>query len=162
MLVITAGSSASKRDLTADTIRDLGTPGVLVHGVNLRPGKPTILGVCGGKPVIGLPGNPVSAFVVARLFVLPALCRLLGIAKEGPAPGVQARLSVNVASQAGREDWWPVRLVMDDTRPGSWLADPVFGRSNLIFNLVKADGLIRISAEANGLQAGELVHVVPI
>ena len=78
MVVITAGSSASTRDLTATTIQSLGSPGVLAHGINIRPGKPTILGVCEGKPVIGLPGNPVSAFVVARLIVVPAISRLLG------------------------------------------------------------------------------------
>ena len=60
IVVFTAGSSASARDLTAQVINGLGTPGVLVHGVNVRPGKPTILGICGGKAVIGLPGNPVA------------------------------------------------------------------------------------------------------
>ncbi|MEW6651702.1 MAG: molybdopterin-binding protein, partial [Chloroflexota bacterium] len=68
-VVITAGSSASTRDLTAEAIQEMGAPGVLVHGVNIRPGKPTILAVCNGKAVIGLPGNPVSALVVAGLFV---------------------------------------------------------------------------------------------
>jgi molybdopterin molybdotransferase len=75
--VITAGSSASTRDMTADVIRSLGEPGVLVHGINTRPGKPTILGVCNGKPVIGLPGNPVSALVNGYLFVVPVIEKML-------------------------------------------------------------------------------------
>ncbi|MFH1184410.1 MAG: gephyrin-like molybdotransferase Glp [Chloroflexota bacterium] len=161
MVVITAGSSASTRDLTAAAIASLGTPGVLVHGVNIRPGKPTILGVCEGKAVIGLPGNPVSALVVARLFVVPAIERLLGLPENGPRAAIMARLTVNLASQTGREDWWPVRLQEAASRPREWLADPVFGRSNLIFSLVAAHGLIRIPAEKNGLSAGELVEVEP-
>ena len=159
MVLITAGSSASTRDLTAEAIASLGAPGVLVHGVNIRPGKPTILGVCEGKAVIGLPGNPVSALVVARLFVVPAMERLLGLPEDGPRAAITARLNVNLASQTGREDWWPVRLVEAPSSPREWLADPVFGRSNLIFSLVAAHGLIRITADKNGLSAGELVEV---
>ena len=71
MLVLTAGSSVSYRDLTANTINKLGQPGVLVHGVAVRPGKPTILAVCDGKPVFGLPGNPVSCINIFQLFVTP-------------------------------------------------------------------------------------------
>ncbi|MCC7130542.1 MAG: molybdopterin molybdenumtransferase MoeA [Anaerolineae bacterium UTCFX2] len=156
LVVITAGSSVSARDLTAQAIQALGAPGVLVHGVNIKPGKPTILALCGGKPVIGLPGNPVSALVSARLFVLPLIERLLGLAKPAPAPSLIARLSLNLASQAGREDWVPVRLVQEGQ---AYLAEPVFGKSNLIFTLSRADGLIRIPADANGLNAGESVTV---
>ncbi|MBN1453201.1 MAG: molybdopterin molybdenumtransferase MoeA, partial [Anaerolineales bacterium] len=105
MVVITAGSSASTRDMTADVIETLGKPGVLVHGINTRPGKPTILGVCNGKAVIGLPGNPVSALVNGYLFVAPVIEKLLGV-NPRPKAIVQARLTVNLPSQAGREDWW--------------------------------------------------------
>ena len=156
-VVITAGSSASTRDLTAQVINALGNPGVLVHGVNVRPGKPTILAVCAGKPVIGLPGNPVSALVIASLFVTPVIEALLGLRQRHPLPSVPARLSLNLASQAGREDWIPVRLVAD---AGGYLADPVFGKSNLIFSLARADGLVRIPADATGLTAGATVEVV--
>src|SRR3990170_4728958 len=79
MVLIAAGSSVSARDITADVIQELGPPGVLVHGVALRPGKPTILALCGRVPVVGLPGNPVSAMVVAGLFVIPVLRKLLGL-----------------------------------------------------------------------------------
>jgi molybdopterin molybdotransferase len=157
VVVITAGSSASTRDLTAEVIGALGGPGVLVHGVNVRPGKPTILAVCAGKAVIGLPGNPVSALVIASLFVTPVLEALMGLRQGLPRPGVSARLALNLASQAGREDWVPVRLV--ETSQG-YLAEPVFGKSNLIFTLARADGLIRIPADANGLPAGTQVQVV--
>ncbi len=157
VVVITAGSSASTRDLTAEVIGRVGAPGVLVHGVNVRPGKPTILGVCAGKPVFGLPGNPVSALVIARLFVVPLVERLLGLPPGRPAAALPARLQVNLASQAGREDWVPVRLV----RSGhGWEAEPIFYKSNLIFNLAQADGFVVIPADANGLAAGEVVQVL--
>lgn len=156
MLVITAGSSASARDLTARVVNRLGEPGVIVHGVNVRPGKPTILAVCGGKPVIGLPGNPVSALVIARLFVLPLVDRLLGIPGQAPLKRLYARLSVNIPSQAGREDWIPARII--ETSSGL-LAEPVFFKSNLIFNLARADGLIRIPPDSTGCSAGETVEI---
>jgi molybdopterin molybdotransferase len=158
LVVITAGSSASARDLTAEAIRSLGEPGVLVHGVAIRPGKPTILAVADEVPVIGLPGNPVSALVIARLFVVPVIRRLLG--ERGPALPARwmARLSANIASEAGREDYIPVRLVVT---PEGLVAEPVYGRSNLIFTLVRADGLIRIAPEVTGLSAGAAVEVTP-
>ena len=84
VVLITAGSSASTRDMTAVVIDSLGAPGVLVHGINTRPGKPTILGVCDGKAVIGLPGNPVSALVNGYLFVVPVIEMLLGLPTDKP------------------------------------------------------------------------------
>ncbi len=162
VVIITAGSSASTRDMTADVIRTLGEPGVLVHGINTRPGKPTILGVCNGKAVIGLPGNPVSALVNGYLFVVPVIEKCLG-ALPKPKATVMAKLTVNLPSQAGREDWWPVKLVNSDQSPViSYLAEPIFGKSNLIFTLASADGLLRIPPDATGLSAGELVEVVLI
>jgi molybdopterin molybdotransferase len=162
-IVITAGSSASARDLTAQVIDELGSPGVLVHGVNVRPGKPTILAVCNGKAVIGLPGNPVSALVIAGLFVGPVVKGQLGMQRSRPRPSVPARLSLNLPSQAGREDWIPVRLVLESApkaEEAHYRAEPVFGKSNLIFSLARADGLVRIPADATGLEAGEMVSVV--
>lgn len=150
-VIITAGSSASVRDLTADVIQQMGAPGVLVHGVNIRPGKPTILAVCDGQPIIGLPGNPVSALVIARLFVAPLVQRLLGMAAQ-PWPLRVARLTLNIPSQAGREDYVPVRLLGNE-------AEPIFFKSNLIFTLAQADGLVRIPADATGLEAGTIVDV---
>ncbi len=157
-LVITAGSSASTRDMTAEVIGRLGAPGVLVHGVNTRPGKPTILGACGGKAVIGLPGNPVSALVNGYLFVAPVVERLLG-ALPRPKAAVPAKLTVNLSSQAGREDWQPVRLSIKN---GERVAEPIFGKSNLIFTLAFADGLLRIPPDATGIAAGETAEILLI
>ncbi|MEW6285576.1 MAG: gephyrin-like molybdotransferase Glp [Chloroflexota bacterium] len=164
-VVITAGSSASTRDMTAEVIRSLGEPGVLVHGINTRPGKPTILGACNGKAVIGLPGNPVSALVNGYLFVVPVIEKMLGVLPK-PKAAVQARLTVNLPSQAGREDWWPVKLLPSPARRGGggevYDAEPIFGKSNLIFTLAAADGLLRIPPDATGLSAGEMVEVMLI
>lgn len=160
LVVITAGSSASARDLTAEVIASLGSPGVLVHGVDVRPGKPTILAVCSSRAVIGLPGNPVSALVIARLFVVPLVEALLGVRDAPPAPSVSARLALNLPSQAGREDWVAVRLAPGPTGEKLvYTAEPVFGKSNLIFTLARADGLVRIPPDATGLEAGETVEV---
>jgi len=174
-VIITAGSSASTRDMTADVIDQLGEPGVLVHGINTRPGKPTILGVCDGKAVIGLPGNPVSALVNGYMLVVPLIERLLGQTPRLKAT-IQARLTINLPSQAGREDWWPVRLITENAERTekknkensvvsvdsvvNYQADPIFGKSNLIFTLAAADGLLKIPPDATGLSAGEIVEVM--
>jgi molybdopterin molybdotransferase len=156
LIVITAGSSVSAHDRTADVIQQLGDPGVLVHGVSIKPGKPTILAVADGIPIVGLPGNPVSALVIAGLFVSPVIRKLLAMRDEPLIPQIPARLTVNIASETGREDYVPVKLI--PSKEG-WRAEPVFGRSNLIFTLVRADGLLRIPPEATGLPAGEQVLV---
>jgi molybdopterin molybdotransferase len=156
MAVITAGSSASTRDLTADAIARMGQPGVLVHGVNVKPGKPTILGVCDGKAVVGLPGNPVSALVIARLFVVPLLRRLSGLEAEGYEGRVLAHLTASIPSQAGRDDYVPVELLRT---PQGLKAAPIFYKSNLIFTLARASGLVHIPADATGLAVGEQVEV---
>ncbi|RJP48278.1 MAG: molybdopterin molybdenumtransferase MoeA, partial [Anaerolineaceae bacterium] len=152
----------STRDMTAEVIRGLGEPGVLAHGINTRPGKPTILGVCDGKAVIGLPGNPVSALVNGYLFVAPVIEKLLG-ALPKPKATVQAKLTVNLPSQAGREDWWAVKLIVNrQSSIVNYLAEPIFGKSNLIFTLAAGDGLLKIPPDATGLSAGETVEVMLI
>lgn len=155
ILVFTAGSSVSARDLTATAIERLGPPGILAHGLAIRPGKPTLVAFCRGKPVLGLPGNPVSAFVVARMLLVPLLYILQGL--EPPAPTLQpARLTHNIPSAPGRIDWVPVRLM---NREGTWWAEPLFGKSNMIFTLARSDGLVMVPLDLNGLQAGEVVEV---
>jgi len=156
MLVLSAGSSVSVRDMTVQVIEALGEPGVLLHGVATRPGKPTIVGVVGHKPVLGLPGNPVSAMVQFDMFGTPAIYRLQGMLQMPPQGVVWAKLSQNIASESGREDYVPARL---EQSPEGLIATPVFGKSNLIYTLVNADGLIKVPLNKNGLPAGEWVHV---
>ena len=155
-LVFSAGSSVSSRDLTADVFNSLGKPGVMVHGIAIRPGKPTVIGIVGGKPVFGLPGNPVSAIVVFDLIVRPAIWHMGGLQDAPAQPAVQAILSQDIPSAAGREDYVPVRL---ERRADSVSAVPVFGKSNLIFTLVHADGLVKVPLDRSGLYAGDMVSV---
>ncbi len=155
VVVLSAGSSVSYRDMSADVIDGLGRPGVLVHGVSVRPGKPTILAVCDGVPVFGLPGNPVSAMVIFDLFVTPTIRLLLG-ASAPAQQQVQARLARNVASTTGREDYVQVQI---EERDGELWAVPVFGKSNLIYTLVHADGSIKIPLDSGGVRQGDWVTV---
>ncbi|MEW6105143.1 MAG: molybdopterin-binding protein, partial [Bacillota bacterium] len=142
------------RDFAREAIDSLGPPGVLVHGVAVRPGKPTILAAVGGKPVFGLPGHPVSCLTIFRLFVEPAIARWMGTAPERRE--VEARLGANVASVAGREDYIGVKI---SVRDGVRWADPVFTKSALISGLVASDGVVRVPAEVEGIEKGAPVTV---
>lgn len=157
MLVMSAGSSVSVRDMTVQVIGELGEPGVLLHGVATRPGKPTIVGAVGGKPVLGLPGNPVSAMVQFDMFGIPAIYRLQGMHTTPVRSRLWVRLGQNVPSESGREDYIPARLLDSE---GGLVATPIFGKSNLINTLVQADGMIKIPLNIGGLLAGELVEVL--
>jgi molybdopterin molybdotransferase len=155
MLVLSAGSSVSSRDLTYEVVNQLGKPGVLQHGLAVKPGKPTIIAACDGKPVIGLPGNPVSAMLVARQIVMPVIRFLLGETQK-PIATVTATLTQNIASTSGREDSIPVRLIKSDS---GYNAEPIGGKSNLIYTLLKADGLVTVPLNVSGYLAGTIVEV---
>ncbi|HLG71154.1 MAG TPA: gephyrin-like molybdotransferase Glp [Chloroflexota bacterium] len=156
MLVMSAGSSVSSRDMTAQVIASLGQPGILLHGVSIHPGKPTILAIAGGKPVFGLPGNPVSAMVLFELMVAPTIKRMLGQTDPDAYSRVFGRLTRRVASAPGREDYVQARL---EERDGELWAEPVFGKSNLIFTMVKADGMIHVPLDRSGIEAGDVAEI---
>jgi molybdopterin molybdotransferase len=160
LVLISGGSSVGAKDITLDVIASFPDSQTIFHGIAVAPGKPTILARALGKPVLGLPGHPVSALVIFQLFGAP-LVRLLGGADPAtaflPARTVRAQLSENVVSQSGREDHVRVRL---ECHRGEWTARPLPGKSGAIFNLVHADGLIRIDASEEGLEAGTEVEVV--
>jgi molybdopterin molybdotransferase len=156
MLVMSAGSSVSIRDMTVAVIDQLGSPGVLFHGVATRPGKPTIVGAVEGKPVLGLPGNPVSAMIQFDMFGVPALYHLQGLSGLPQRKRVVARLTQNVPSESGREDYVPARL--EPTTEGL-IVTPIFGKSNLIFTLISADGIVKVPLNSGGLMAGSQVEV---
>jgi molybdopterin molybdotransferase len=152
LVVVSAGSSVGARDETAAAVAALGGPGVFCHGLAVKPGKPTLLAECDGVPVIGLPGNPLSALVVFRLVGLPVL-RLVGGITDPPAdPTTTATLSRAVASAAGRLDVVQVRV-----RDG--VATPLFGFSALLSLLTAADGYVVVPEAATGLDAGTTVTV---
>jgi len=158
-LVLSAGSSVSARDYTAGVVERLGSPGIIAHGLAIKPGKPTVLAVCEGKPVIGLPGNPASALVVAWRMLAPLVRHLGGEHVRATSDRREAILAANVASRPGREDYLPVHL---EDRAGVLHATPIFGASNLIFTLVRADALLCVPIDRSGLASGERVDVIPL
>ena len=156
ILVFSAGSSVSSRDMTVRVLDELGPPGVLVHGIAHKPGKPTIVALVNGKPAFGLPGNPVSAMIVFGILVRPVIQALMGRTEAPVTRGVQARLTKDIRSATGREDHVQVKLMEG---VDGMLADPVFGKSNLISTLVEADGVVIVPLDDGGLYAGDEVFV---
>jgi molybdopterin molybdotransferase len=152
LVVVSAGSSVGARDETAAAVESLGEPGVFCHGLAIKPGKPTLLAECSGVPVLGLPGNPLSALVVFRLVGLPVLRLVGGITTPPPEPTTTATLSRAVASAAGRLDVVQVRV-------HDGVATPLFGFSALLSLLTSADGYIVVPEAATGLDAGTPVTV---
>ncbi len=156
LLVFSAGSSLSTRDMTAEVLNQLGKPGVLLHGISIKPGKPTVVGAAHGKPLFGLPGNPVSALVVFDLLVAPTIRVLSGETGDPITPVISAVLTQDVPSESGREDYVPVTL---SSPRGSYTATPVFGKSNLIYTLIRSDGIIKVPMDSGGIYAGDTVDV---
>lgn len=157
LVVVSAGSSVGARDQTAAAVSRLGAPGVLCHGLALRPGKPTLLADCAGTPVVGLPGNPLSALVVFRLLGVPLVHRLGGVTRPPPEPRIRAVLDRQVPSQAGRRDVVQVRLAQE---AGRVVASPLFGASALLSVLARADGCFAVPEDATGLADGAEVDVL--
>jgi molybdopterin molybdotransferase len=157
---ISGGSSVGTRDLTLKVLEGLPDFELLVHGISISPGKPTIIGRRGTKPVVGLPGHAASALIVAEVIMGPLLMSLSG---ETPftnrhCGSIKALLSRNVESSPGREDYVRVRLSIEGDK---LVAEPLFGKSGLISPLVEADGLIRIDMNTEGLYQGDMVSVIP-
>ena len=159
MVLISGGSSVGSRDFTIDAVQALPDAEILVHGVSISPGKPTILACSKTKAIWGLPGQVTSAMVVFHTMIHPALQRIAGLSEGKADKGheVTAVLSRNLSSVQGREDYVRVRLVPEENQI---YADPILGKSGLIHTMVKADGLIRIDMNSEGLNEGTLVSVI--
>lgn len=158
VVLVSGGSSVGTADLTPAVINELGPPGVLVHGLSVKPGKPTVVALVGQVPVFGLPGHPVSALDIYWLMVDPVIRYLYTgkVEKRLGTPRLKARLSRNVASVAGRED--RVRVILEEKDSELW-AHPVLGRSGLISLMVRADGVAVIPYEVEGIGRGGEVTV---
>lgn len=157
-LWVSGGSSVGSRDLTLQVFETLPGFELLVHGISISPGKPTILGRCGDKPVVGLPGHVASALVVAEVFLIRLLHRLSGrrAAPRWHQHVVRAVLGRNIESASGREDYVRVRLTEN---ADGLTAEPVFGKSGLISILVESHGLVRVDMNTEGLYEGQEVEV---
>ena len=149
VILISGGSSAGVRDLTARVIESEGK--LLFHGIAMKPGKPTILGVIDGKPVFGLPGHPVAAYLVTELYVRPLVAKFMGAIEANRT--TTARISEAISSNHGREEYIAVRL--DD----AGIAYPIKSKSGLITSLVGVDGYISVQRDCEGLSEGTEVFV---
>jgi len=160
LVLLSGGSSVGARDIALDAISSLPEPNISFHGISVSPGKPTIFAKAAGKPILGLPGYPVSALVIFDLFAAPLIRRLGG---EDSATvcqfqkSTQAILKTNIASQTGREDY--VRVSLERVKDQLY-AVPLPSKSGAIFTLVKADGMIRIDLNQEGIEQGEEVEVI--
>jgi molybdopterin molybdotransferase len=165
MVIFMAGSSVGERDFVPDVVNAMGRPGILAHGILFRPGKPTLFAVCNGKPVFGLPGNPISALITGTLFAMPALWRVQGAHNPPPPNMTRATLTQDVKSPRDLEHWFPVHLPLPNGErvgvrgEGMPLADPIPTKSNLIFGLVRAAGMACAPIGVDRLAAGDEVTV---
>ncbi|MGB9177184.1 MAG: gephyrin-like molybdotransferase Glp [Methanoregula sp.] len=150
LVLLSGGSSKDDRDMTAGVIATKGE--VLIHGIAIAPGKPTIIGRVADKPVFGLPGHPASAFVVLIAIVRPLVDTMLGLEKP-LLRTVKGTLVENIPSQRGREEYIRVRVE-------NGIVTPLFGKSGLLNTLVESDGLICIPAGYEGLEKGSKVEVI--
>ncbi|MBM3946628.1 MAG: molybdopterin biosynthesis protein, partial [SAR202 cluster bacterium] len=153
VVVINAGSSAGSEDFTAPVVEALGR--VAVHGVAIRPGHPVVLGVAGGKPVVGIPGYPVSAILTSELFVKPLVERMLGVVQPRRTV-VTATMTRKVLSPMGEDEYLRVKLGKVAER---LVATPLQRGAGVIMSLVRADGLVRIPRFSEGVHAGAPVDV---
>jgi putative molybdopterin biosynthesis protein len=153
LVVINAGASAGSEDFTAKAINELGE--VILHGVNIKPGKPVILGWIKGKPVLGIPGYPVSAYITFNLFAKSLIYKWQGFEIEEPEI-LRAKISRQVASSLGHDEFLRVKVgkVGDN-----FIATPVTRGAGVLMSLVRADGFVRIPAMSEGIGAGTEVDV---
>lgn len=156
IVLISGGSSMGVKDETSKVINSLGSPGVIVEGIAVKPGKPTILGRIGSKAVIGLPGHPASAYTVFNIFT-GFLIKVMNGCDEKYTPVLKAEMSCNYPSNNGREEFLPVSI---RTMDGKLYADPVFGKSGLITLLTAAKGYVHISRGSEGIDRGTCVEVI--
>jgi molybdopterin molybdotransferase len=162
VVVLSGGSSVGMRDLVVDVLSRLANIEILAHGVAIRPGKPALFARYNGKAIVDLPGHPVSALIVAQVFLAPLLQYLQGAALERGPLGrrVAGRLATSMHSTIGLEEYVRVRLVRN--ADGECEVHPVFGKSSMLSTMERADGLLVVPPQTEGLSAGQTVEVVLI
>ena len=151
-VLLSGGSSVGVKDAACRIIESMGK--LLMHGIAIKPGKPTILGKAGSKPLVGLPGHPVAAYFITKIFILPLLCRLTGRKQESYT--TTARVTESISANHGRAQVHCCRL---ESRDGALWASPIRGKSGLITTLAGADGYFVIDRDCEGLPQGAQVQV---
>ena len=156
-VITTGGTSVGGLDLVPDAVNKIGKPGVVVHGVALRPAMPTALAMLEGKPVLVLSGNPVAAIVGFEVFGRPMVCKLLGMSKTEPRPMLKAVLARRVASALGRKTYVRVRVTL---KSGEFYAEPVSAKgSGAISTMTQSNGFVVVPENREGISEGETVVV---
>jgi putative molybdopterin biosynthesis protein len=158
MVVLSGGTSKGAGDLSYRILSRLGSPGVVVHGVALKPGKPLCLAVCDRKPVAVLPGFPTSAIFTFHTFVAPVIRARAGL-PVGPAPSIAATMPIRIASELGRQEFVLVTLVPGERGP---VAFPIAKGSGAVTAFSQADGFLAIDALSTGVNAGAAMDVTLI
>lgn len=153
IVLTSAGSSAGREDFIPPIIEEIGE--LLVHGISISPGKPTALGVINGKPIIGLPGYPVSMAVSAEAFLKSLLSKMLGIANIPPAK-IKSSVSRKIASKLGDKEFVRVKLININD---NWTAVPLARGASVLNSLVRADGIMKIPENSEGIVPGEFIEV---
>jgi molybdopterin molybdotransferase len=157
VVITTGGTSVGRLDLVPDVVNNSGKPGVVVHGVALRPAMPTALAVLDGKPLMILSGNPVAAIIGFEVFARPLICKMLGMSKEEPRPTVNAVMTRKVATALGRKTFVRVRVTQKN---GEFLAEPVSARgSGAISTMTRGNGFVIVPENREGVTEGEVVTV---
>ena len=151
-VLLSGGSSVGVKDAACRIIESMGT--LLLHGIAIKPGKPTILGKAGAKPLVGLPGHPVAAYFITKLFVLPLLGRMTG--RDMTAYTVTAKVTESISANHGRAQYHCCRLVR---KGGDVYAEPIRGKSGLITTLAGADGYFCIGRDCEGLPKNAEIQV---
>jgi len=155
--LVSGGTSAGLGDLLYRVVDGLGSPGILVHGVSVKPGKPTIIAVVGGKLRFGLPGCPTSALIIFNIFIRPVLRQMAGLGPEVELASLEAKLGIKIHSAPGRREYIPVSLIQAEG--GERVAYPIPGGSGAITTLSKADGFVEIPEGRLILEEGQPVKV---
>lgn len=156
MIITTGGTSVGGLDLVPEAVNRIGRPGIIVHGIAMRPAMPTALAVVRGKGIVVLSGNPVAAMVGFEVFARPLICKMLGLRNE-LRPTLHAEMKRSIATALGRRNFVRVRVSRQN---GRFLAEPVSARgSGIISTMTKANGFVVVPENREGLEEGESVLV---
>jgi molybdopterin molybdotransferase len=156
-IISTGGTSVGGPDLMPEAINQVGKPGVIVHGIAMRPAMPTALAIVNGKPVMIFSGNPVAAMIAFEVFARPVICRMLGLNREEPRPTLKARMTRRITTALGRRTFVRVHVLQEK---GELLAEPMSAKgSSLISTMTKSNGYTIAPENREGLEEGEIVTV---
>jgi molybdopterin molybdotransferase len=156
-IITSGGTSVGAPDLVPQVVQRMGKPGILVHGIAIRPGMPTALALVGKKPIVLLPGNPVAAMLSFEVFCRPLICRMLGLRSTESRPVIMATMSRKITTTLGRKNL--VRVSVSRTKDEA-VAEPISARgSSLFLTMTSANGYVIVPENQEGLAKGEVVEV---